>query len=302
MDISISTLVDLAMPLEELLEAIAAAGFNKVSLGHEIEHSNYHQPGRLPELKAMLSRHGLGLNYIHAPLERYFDLCSTNRYLRWATVELLKVPLQACAELGGACVVAHPMNGPLGPGETMEERIEAGIDSLGELAEFATEHGVVLALENLPLNIDAGRVSLEVIRRAKLDGVGVCFDTCHARIGSEDMLELARELAPRVVATHFSDTWGAKDSHLIPGEGTVDFMAVAALLREAGYAGAVDLECSLWMLRQRHTAGAPQQGDPPAADIPWITTPQYLEWCAAAARRIAGWLEQAPADGIRHTV
>lgn len=294
MDISISTLVDLTMPLEDLLEAIAAAGFDKASLSHQVEHSGYHLPGRIPELKSLLNRNGLRLNYIHAPLERYFDLCSTNRYLRWATVELMKVPLQACAELGGACVVAHPMNGPLGPGDTDEARIEAGLESIAELAEFALEQGVVLALENLPLNLDAGRVGLEVIRRATQDGVGVCIDTCHARIENPDMLELVRELAPRVVATHCSDTWGAKDTHLIPGEGCVDFPAVAELLREAGYLGALDLECSVWMLRLRHESGRLHQGDPPQADIPWISTAQYLAWSAAAARRIAGCFEPRP--------
>lgn len=286
MEISISTLVDLSMPIDELLAAVAAAGFDRVSLGHEVEHSGYHLPGRIPELGALLERYGLKLNYIHAPLERYYDLCSLNKYLRWATVELMKVPLEACAMLGGVCVVVHPMNGPLGPGERVENRIEAGLESLAELSEFAGELGVRIALENLPSTLEAGRIGLEVLRKAQLPNVGICLDTCHARIEHEDMLELVRELAPRVIATHCSDTCGAKDSHLIPGDGAVDFSAVAAILSEAGYNSVIDLECSIWMLRQRAASGKMHQGDPPASDVAWITTAEYLDWSAQAARRI----------------
>jgi sugar phosphate isomerase/epimerase len=293
MDIGISTLVDLDQPIDRLLELIAEAGFTHVSLSHDIEHAGYYTPTRRDQLRNRLAALGLKLSYVHAPIQYYYDLTSLDRHLRRASIELMKVALAACAELEGRSVVLHIMNGPLDPGESVEERRQAGVDSAADLIMFAQRLGVEVHFETLPLNIDCGVVSLAVLRSTELAGKNVCLDTCHARISQPGMIELVRELAPRVASTHISDTRGEEDSHLIPGDGVVDFVAVARELGQAGFNGVVDLECSLWMLRRRLASGHLHPGDPPACDIPWITTPQYLKWCAAAARRLALLIESA---------
>jgi sugar phosphate isomerase/epimerase len=293
MDLGISTLVDLDLPVERLFELIRDAGFTHVSLAHDVAHAGYHLPQRRRELRAQLAALGLRLNYIHAPLLRYYDLTSLDAHVRRATLEVMRMVVAACADLGGDGAVLHVMNGPLGEGESIAARVAAGLQSLGELARFAEEQGVRLSVENLPLDIDCGVVGLAVLRAMTELRVGVCLDSCHAYIHNSQAASLVAELAPRVAHTHLSDTLGERDSHLIPGEGAVDFDHLAAALGRAGYSGVIDLECSLWMLRHRLVTGRLHRGDPPAADVAWISTPQYLAQAAAAARRIAERVEQA---------
>jgi sugar phosphate isomerase/epimerase len=293
MNLGISTLVDLDLPLEALLKLIAAAGFTHVSFGHDVEHAGYHLPSRRREVKDRMRQLGLKLNYIHAPLYRYYDITSLDAQVRRASIEVMKICLNACAEMEGDGVVVHAMNGPLGAGERIEDRVMTGLDSLHELSQHAHEQGVRISAENLPLFLDCGVVSLAVLRAMTDLDIGICIDTCHASMHTPSGLPLIEELAPRVRYTHISDTKGDHDSHLIPGDGSVDFPAVAAILGRAGFTGVLDLECSLWMLRYRLGRGELQPGDPPAADIPWITTEQYLAQAARAGWRIVEMIEQA---------
>lgn len=293
MDIGVSTLVDLDLPIEALIKLIAAAGFTHVSLGHDVEHAGYHLPSRRRELKERLDQLGLKLNYIHAPLDRYYDLTSLDRQVRRASVEVMKICIEACSDIGGTGVVMHVMNGPLGAGENIEHRVQAGLDSLHDLILHGQARGVGISAENLPVSMECGVVSLAVLRAATDLQLGICIDTCHASMHMPSGLALVEEFAPRVKHTHLSDTAGDHDSHLIPGDGSVNFQAVAGILGAAGFNGVVDLECSLWMLHYRNSRGQLHPGDPQPSDIPWITTAQYLERTAAAARRIGAWIEEA---------
>jgi sugar phosphate isomerase/epimerase len=293
MDIGVSTLVDLDLPIEGLLKLIAAAGFSHVSLGHDVEHAGYHLPSRRRELKERLGQLELKLNYIHAPLDRYYDLTSLDRQVRRASVEVMKICIEACSDIGGNGVVLHVMNGPLGAGESITHRIDAGLESLQELIHHGQARGVGISVENLPVSMECGVVSLAVLRAATALQMGVCLDTCHACMHVPSGLPLVEEFAARVRHTHLSDTVGDHDSHLIPGDGGVDFQAIAGILGRAGFRGVVDMECSLWMLRYRNKRGQLQPGDPSPSDIPWITTAQFLERAAAAARRIGAWIEEA---------
>jgi sugar phosphate isomerase/epimerase len=283
MDTGICTLVDLDVPLAELSRAIATAGFTHLSLSHDVIHSGYHLPGKLQPLREMWAELGLKLDYVHVPLAYYLDLTSLNAQMRRASLEINKVAIDACASLGGRGVAAHMMNGNLGPGETAAQHVAAGLESLRELAVYARDRGVMLCAENLPLDLDCGQVSLELLRAcAEREGVGVCLDSCHAWIKNPQAGALVTELAPCVRLTHFSDTQGEFDSHLLPGEGIADFAHIARELGRAGFDGVVDLECSLWMLRNRVRKGSPHPGDP--AVVPLAG---YLAQAQAVAQRIA---------------
>jgi sugar phosphate isomerase/epimerase len=289
METGICTLVDLDVPLAELSRAIAGAGFTCISLSHDVLHGGYHQPGNLQPLRELWAELGLRLDYVHVPLAYYFDLTSLERQVRRASLEINKLAISAASKLGGRGAVVHAMNGNLGPGETVAAHVAAGLDSLRELAQYAADHAVLLGLENLPLDLDCGLVSLELLRAsAELSDVAVCLDSCHAWIKHPQAPELVSELAPRVRFTHFSDSQGGHDSHLIPGQGVADFSHVARELGRAGFSGVVDLECSLWMLRNRARKGSPHPGDPPVAPLG-----EYLAQAQAAALRIAADISAA---------
>jgi len=289
MDIGISTLVDLDVSMPELLSSIAGAGFKYVSFSHDIDHADYHLPRGRELLRQWLDKASLKLNYIHAPIQRYYDLTSLDTQVRRATIEVLKIVIDACTALDGQAVVMHLMNGHMAEGESVGPRVAAGVESLKELLDYAGQREVRLDGENLPLNIDCGVVSLALLRAtADWPELGVCLDTCHAYIDNDEPLKLIAELAPRIRATHFSDTLGVYDSHLLLGDVMVDFPAVAHELGTAGFDGIVDLECSLWMLRNRVKRNSEHPGDtvPPSTD-------HYLERAAEVASQIAEDIENA---------
>lgn len=286
MNIGINTLVDLDMPFDELLRAIASAGFDNVSLSHRVGHAGYHLPEGRATLAGLLRETGLVLNYIHVPIEDYHDLSSTDPQVRKLTIETYKMCLQACHDLGGRSIVAHATGRrDFASDDELAQAFEASLESTARLCDYANELGVAFCLENLPIDHDWQKLSLRVMAAADFDGFGLCLDTCHAMIANDDPLELVNWMAPRVRATHLSDTMGAHDSHLLPGEGEVDFKAVGRELGRAGFDGVVDLECSLLMLRGRRERQSQHPGD----TIP-CSTEHYLEKAAAAARRIADYI------------
>jgi len=201
--------------------------------------------------------------------------------------------LDATADMGGTAITIHMANDWELPVEEFSGRIPAGVESIKELREHAATRGVTVCIENLPLVWNFGALSLEIIRAtADWDDVKVCLDSCHATMSDHDTAALVRELAPRVTATHFSDTMGDDDSHLIPGEGNVDYSMVTAELGKAGFCGVVDLECSLWMLRKRHDQKRTHQGDPAPC-----STEHYLAKAFSAAKRIGEQIEQVKTAG-----
>jgi sugar phosphate isomerase/epimerase len=284
----ISTLVDLDIPFPDLLRRIAEAGFSHVSLSHSVEHANYHRAEGRDRIARLLESCGLELNYIHTPLQRWFDLTSLDDQVRRVAIEAAKMAVKACAELQGDSVVVHATNEPDVHEAEFAARVAAGLASLEELASFAAELSVKISLENLPGDKDWHRLTTAIMQAAHFPDLVFCLDTCHAWIALEEPLSFVRSIAGRVRTLHLSDTHGLLDSHLIPGEGRVDFEGTARELALGGFNGVVDLECSLWMLRHRLIGGRPAPGDPEAVD-----TDEYLARSYHAALRIGEAIEAA---------
>jgi sugar phosphate isomerase/epimerase len=307
----ISTLVDLEIPLARLLELIAAAGFDCVGLSHNVEHSGYHTAAGRRELKRLLDTFHLDLDYIHPPIQPYYDLTSLDEQVRRISIEVAKLSIAACAELDGRAITIHLCNTKQFPDTETEERTAQGLRSLEELVPFAVQNNVMFCAENLPNHFAANNVTLAILRKYDGEGLHVTLDPNHAWIQCEDPYALIRELAPRVRATHFCDTFGRSDSHLLPFTGKVDWPAVSRTLAAAGFSDkrgdVVNLECSVMMQRRRVHSGKLHEGDPgwrPADagskaiktermyGIEPPTTGDYLMMAMSAAMRIVQQIEE----------
>jgi sugar phosphate isomerase/epimerase len=73
---------------------------------------------------------------------------------------------------------------------------------------------------------------VEMIHQAHFDDVGVCFDFGHAHIMSS-VSEAFEILRSHICSTHVHDNDKLKDSHLWPGQGTIDWKQAIELLRSA---------------------------------------------------------------------
>ena len=108
-------------------------------------------------------------------------------------------------------------------------------------AELAAKLGVGLAFENM-FDGDQRRFGstaedlIAIQDSFHSDLIGVCWDVGHANRMYRDQLKPIRKLGSRIKALHIDDNYGtARDVHLLPYEGLIDWSKVLRALREIGY-------------------------------------------------------------------
>jgi sugar phosphate isomerase/epimerase len=162
----------------------------------------------------------------------------------------LRRQLDGIAALGGRGVIAPAAWGmwtnrlpPFEPPpRTPAEDRAVLVEQLAALGAHARSAGVVLLLE--PLNryedhmVNTLAAGAELIRAAGSDGVRLLADTYHMNIEEDDLCAALRAAAPVLGAVHLSDS-----NRHHPGRGHVDFAAVLAALRDAGFTGTLSVEC-----------------------------------------------------------
>lgn len=136
---------------------------------------------------------------------------------------------------------------------------ERNIEYLKPLLEFAQEHHVGIALENLwDLNIAPlkrytanAQELIELIDACKLfagESVGACWDFEHADIMGQDQRESLLLVGDRLKSTHVSDQTGINNDHILPYFGKVDWVEMVHLLDEINYKGDFTYECHRYTL------------------------------------------------------
>ncbi len=164
--------------------------------------------------------------------------------------------LSYAAECGAEQVVYHAQM--LVDGRATQDRLLAETRSLSVLARTAERVGVVLALENLapvypgPETVSANPLAVRALaRRLASPAVALCLDIGHANvIAGLRRTSLHRMVAPvldMVSLFHVHDNLGARwravdqrpdvdplrlDLHLAPGEGSINWFQLGALLRD----------------------------------------------------------------------
>jgi sugar phosphate isomerase/epimerase len=113
-----------------------------------------------------------------------------------------------------------------------DRKFEAAMTSIEHLRAFAKPLGVRILLENIPNELCTPEKLVEFIHDSHLADVGVCFDLGHAHIMS-DVPQAFEILKDHIHSTHVHDNAKDKDSHLWPGEGSIDWKQAMELLRSA---------------------------------------------------------------------
>jgi sugar phosphate isomerase/epimerase len=126
-------------------------------------------------------------------------------------------------------------------GSWSERTLEDALTAVEHLQAFARPLGVRLLLENIQNEITQPQNLREIIRVGHFTDVGVCFDSGHAHLDGGTAVTVA-ELKPLIGSTHLHDNGGDKDTHLWPGEGTIDWQPMMDELRTAPRTPAALLE------------------------------------------------------------
>lgn len=165
----------------------------------------------------------------------------------------LCVGIDAASLMGISRAVVHPI-AVYQKEISYGDWVRANMAFLTPVVEYARAKGVKILIENMrsereaPDNHLYGSCALNISSLAEKLGAGICWDTGHAHISGFKQSEQLKVLAGRLGVLHIHDNDGARDSHLPPFDGNVDWEDVAFGLRCCDFSGILDVEVTAWAL------------------------------------------------------
>ena len=223
-----------------ILDGLVRNGVQAVEIFAARQHLDYaNRKQHVKEIAEWFRGSGIPLNSVHSPLYADYEwgragappinVSSTDRASRIEAMDEIKRALEIAEQIPFRFLVQH-----LGaPNESFDEKkFEAAMTSIEHLRAFAKPLGVRILLENIPNELSEPQRLVEMIRGAHFDDVGVCFDFGHAHM-MNSVSESFEILRQHIRSTHVHDNAKDKDSHLWPGQGTINWKEAMELLRGA---------------------------------------------------------------------
>jgi sugar phosphate isomerase/epimerase len=190
--------------------------------------------GGAAALREQAARAGCEISSFSLAIYRRVNFAQEDPDLRREGVRLVSDALRACRNVGGSAVLLpHFDRQRLDIGPEEEARYVEGLRACAPVAE---ETGVAIALET---SFSAAQLK-RIVSATGSPKVGVYQDLANAIIYGQRPAETIRALGPAIVMVHVKDTKDGGQAML--GEGTVDWGACRAALREIGYDGWFVLE------------------------------------------------------------
>jgi len=232
-----------------LLDGLVRGGAQTIEIFAARQHLDYaNRKQHVREIADWFRTSGIPLNSVHSPMYADYEsgrtgappvnVASTDRAQRIAAMDEIKRALEIAEQIPFKFLVQH-----LGTGnESFDDRkFEAAMTSVEHLRAFAKPLGVRLLLENIPNELSTPDKLVEFIHSSHFDDVGVCFDFGHAHIMS-NVAEGFEILRSHIRSTHVHDNAKDRDSHLWPGEGSINWKEAIELLRSAPHTPPLLLE------------------------------------------------------------
>jgi sugar phosphate isomerase/epimerase len=161
---------------------------------------------------------------LHAPFND-LNIAALNYQLRQIALDYLKEAIIISEELGIKMISFHP--GHLCPSGVYNLDLvkETNQNSIIELARFAEDRSVKLALENMPIkHWTLGNTASDILGLIKDTQLGICLDVGHANIMGDIDNFLAH--IDKIFNVHIHDNLGKRDEHLVLGEGNIDIFSI----------------------------------------------------------------------------
>jgi sugar phosphate isomerase/epimerase len=232
-----------------ILDGLARSRVQAIEIFAARQHFDYvNRKGHVKEIAEWFRGSGVPLNSVHSPLFADHEwgragappvnLASTDRAGLVEAMDEVKRALEVAEQIPFRFLIQH-----LGlPNESFsEKKFESAMTSIEHLRAFAKPLGVRILLENIPNELSTPEKLVEMIHTAHFDDVGICFDVGHAHMTSS-VREAFEMVGNLVCSTHIHDNAKLQDSHLWPGQGTVDWKEAMDLLRSAPQTPALLLE------------------------------------------------------------
>ena len=232
-----------------LLDGLVRGGAQAIEIFAARQHLDYaNRKQHVREIADWFRTSGIPLNSVHSPLYADYEwgraggaqvnIASIDRGPRIEAMDEIKRALELAEQIPFRFLIQH-----IGAsGEFFDDRkFESAMTSIEHLRAFAKPLGVRILLENIPNELSTPEKLVEFIHGAHFEDVGVCFDVGHAHIMSA-MPQAFDTLKNLIRSTHIHDNAKDKDSHLWPGQGTIDWKPAIELLRAAPHTPPLLLE------------------------------------------------------------
>ncbi|OTA69685.1 xylose isomerase-like protein [Hypoxylon sp. EC38] len=195
------------------------------------------------------------------------DLAAADPAQRKATIAYMKSVVDLTIGLGGEIVTLVPCTvGKLHPTASPQQEWEWVVQGVREVALFAAEKGIRVALE--PLNrfetylITNVSQALQLIEEVKAPNLGVAFDPFHMNIEEPDLIAALRKCGDKLFDFHLGD-----NNRLAPGDGILEWPLIIQALREIGYTGGLAHEAVPPIDRSPRNAFGAKQMEPEPWDV-----------------------------------
>jgi len=229
MEASIFTWFGFKQPFGEIIQLIKEAGFQSVMIWWEDEADEYTVPKQQqPEI---VRKSGLKLDNAHlefANVNTMWEdsLAGQEVFKRYCNL------IDECKYHEIPTAVMHATTGMTPPPYS-----QLGLDRFKRLVEKAERDKVNIALENVryPEYIDY------LFKYIESDRLKFCYDCGHENCYSPEIDFLAR-YGDKLIALHLHDNDGARDEHLMPFYGTVNWKRIMKWLKKLEYKGPLALE------------------------------------------------------------
>lgn len=230
-----------------LLDTMVRGGAQALELFAARGHFNYHEKEHVRELGNWFKQEKIEFHSMHSPMYMGEDSSSLRQKVNIVDLDK-RVRIEAMDEIKRAIEVAEyaPFRflvQHIGTSQDYDDprKFENALSSIEHLRAFARPLGVSLLLENIPNDLATPERLKEIIKLLRYEDLGVCFDVGHAHLMSS-VHQAFGILEDRIRSTHIHDNKRDKDSHLWPGDGTIDWEQTMQSLRSAAHAPAMLLE------------------------------------------------------------
>jgi sugar phosphate isomerase/epimerase len=231
-----------------MLDQLVAGGAEAIEIFCSRNHFNFADRQHVREIAGWFKTSGIAFHSMHSPMHGDDDwgrsgapplnIASVEKRQRIAAMDEIKRAIEVAELAPFQFLVQHV---GVGGEEADEHKQEAAMSSLEHLHAFAKPLGVQLLVENIPNELSTPEKLLELLRAGHFDDIGICFDLGHAHL-AEGVAPAFETLKDRIRSTHVHDNLKEHDSHLWPGDGSIDWPEAMKLLRSAPHVPPLLLE------------------------------------------------------------
>lgn len=271
--------------MEEQLSKLNKAGVTHVHWAYDWDFEYYYSKWEMIQIKELLDKYSIKVKGVHAtegntrcrvkdgkPVflnrtrmrDNRKDITSIHEYNRLAGVELVQNRVDLAYLLGAKEIVLHlvvPYEDFEKNPKFKEKWYEQTFKSFDELEPYCRAMGVRIAIENMictPIEYQFEKLD-RLFERYDKDYMGLCCDTGHAALVSDNTVAFLERYYERLIAMHLDDNFGVdcslsedydgavqkSDKHTIPYKGICDWEKICEYIAKSPYELPLTLEVTV---------------------------------------------------------